>query len=223
MKRMFFLIITLIIVIGVAGCGSSTSDSGPTITGVDVPNRVATNASYMINIDTDEEDVDVEISTEHGNIVKKDSYGEKIEWQTGDYETEASLKIMATSTDGTTTMNKDIDIVEPPIIPIDYDIWTDSIDSKFLDITFQNNSSKKIIAIDLNIIGWNNFNERIPTDYLGEDYILNATASNVSIDPGANSTYTWGYLDIEFIKPVTKVKAYVTRVAYADGTSWKLN
>ncbi len=223
MRRMIYLIITLILVISVVGCSSNTNNSGPTITEVEVPNRVSTNASYMITIDTDEEDVDVEISTEHGNIVKKDSYGEKIEWQIGDYETEASLKIMATSTDGTTTMNKDIDIVEPPIIPIDYDIWTDSIGSKFVDITFQNNSGKKIIAIDLNIIGWNNFNERIPTDYLGEDYILNATASDVSIDPGASSTHTWGYLDIEFINPVTKVKAYVTRVAYDDGTSWELN
>lgn len=223
MRRMIFLIITLILVISVAGCGSSTSDSGPTITGVDVPNRVATNASYMINIDTDEEDVDVEISTEHGKITDKDSYDGKIEWQTGDYETEASLKIMATSTDGTTTMNKDIDIVEPSIIPIDYDIWTDSIGSKFVDITFQNNSGKKIIAMDLNIIGWNNFNERISTGYFGDDYTLNATASDVSIDPGASSTHTWGYLDIEFVNPVTKVKAYVTRVAYADGTSWELN
>jgi len=207
------------------GCGSnsgSSSSDGPIINEIDLPNKVATNASYMMSVNTEEE-ADINIIPEQGTINNKKVYDDMIEFSTNSYEGDVSVKVIAENSSGTTTSSKKVKFIETPVTPTYYDLWEDSIGSTNIDITFVNNSTKTVIAFDLKIIGWNNFDERVPTDYLGEDYTVNATVSKTSFSPGESRIYTWKYLDIDFINPITRAKAYVTRIAYEDGSSWNLN
>ena len=132
------------------------------------------------------------------------------------------MTVKANNSDGTTTKEKEIEVKDTPVKPINYYLGVNIIGSPYVDITFQNNSGKGVTTIELKIIAWNDFDERIATPYYYDDYTMGATASNLSFLPGTERTYTWKYLDIYFLDSITTVKAYVTRIAYADETSWSL-
>lgn len=103
-----------------------------------------------------------------------------------------------------------------PADTIDWQLTADSIGGKDARIDIINYSDKAITAIRVNILMWNNFNERI--DYL-TDYRFRGQSSDTWLQPDQERTYTWS---LYWAQSVTNIVAWVYEVAFEDGTTWNL-
>lgn len=216
MLKVLIGLITVGLLLG--GCGNG----GPSIIieEIIVPDVAVIDSHYLMDASVNNEDINVEWIAEDGEFTDGGAYdGNKVEWRAPSSPGVATVKVKANDT----IEEKEIEVVRPPVIAIDYDVYTEA-GVRMGDVTFQNNSGKDIKGMELIIIGWNDFNERIPTSLIIEDfrdYQMNATASDINFPVGTERTYTW-YIGLSFINNPSEIQAYVTRIAYDDGTTWEL-
>jgi len=212
------------IIIGVTfimtACGNGTGEE-IAFEKIVYPEIAVINTHYLMDAEVNKEETAIEWGAEEGTFTDEGVYEEnKVEWKAPSSLGTINISLKANDT----TVTREIEVKEPPVKPIDYNIYSE-YGILYGEVTFENNSGKDITSMELTIIGWNDFNERIKTDYMSQDdfghYKMNASASDINFEAGTTRTSTW-YIGMSFINNPTEIQAYVTRISYSDGTTWEL-
>lgn len=215
----YILIIEMLFIM--TGCGNNGVGDDVAFEEITYPEIAVINTHYLMDAEVDDEETEVEWGAKEGKFTDEGVYEDnKVEWQAPSSSGTINITLRANET----TATREIEVKEPPVIPIDYDIYSE-YETTYGEVTFENNSGKDITSMELIIIGWNDFNERIQTSYVSEEdfdhYKMNASATDINFEAGTERTSTW-YIGMSFINTPTEIQAYVTRIAYSDGTTWEL-
>lgn len=204
MKRPLFLALVLLVVVVLSGCVGPSNPVKLQLTSEDV----APIGGYLDLLATGGSQY--RYSVTGGVIIHQD--GGRAVWET---PFEPGTYSVSVESDGQTVI-KSVRVVAAPAYAIDWTLVNDGIGGKDARVVIWNASDKAINAVRVKIVMWNNFGERVTR--FG-DYVFNGQASDIYIAPDDERTSTWS---LYWASGVTDIAAWVSEVAFADGSVWKL-